>query len=91
MHDRLVRLILKVRVPTTLKMGCRPVLHLSQLFLRRADLDTRFNAISGEWSGTLQVPFVEDSFLDFRDTADEIVETLRIYISLIRYYLRLEG
>jgi hypothetical protein len=91
MHDRFVRLILKVRIPTTLEMWCRPVLHLSQLLLCRPDLDTRINAISGEWSGTLKVPFVEDSFLDFRDTADEIIETLRIYILLIRYYfLRLE-
>ena len=91
MHDRLVRLILKVRIPTALEMRCRPVLHLSQLLLRRTDLYTRFNAISGEWSGTLQVPFIEDSFLDFRDTANEIIETLCICISFIRYYLRFEG
>ena len=78
MHDRLVRLILKVAVPATLEMWSRPLFHLIQFFLGRAYLDAGFDAIGGEWARALKVPFIEDRFLDFRYTADKVVETLGV-------------
>ena len=78
MHDRFVRLILKVAVPATLEMWSRPLLHLTQFFIGRAYLDAGFNAIGGEWTRALEVPFIEDRFLDFRYTADKVVEALGV-------------
>jgi hypothetical protein len=80
MHDRLVRFILKVAVPTTLEMWGRPLLHLREFLLGRTNFDTSLNAIGGKWSSTLEIPFVEDRFLDFWDTADEVVEALSVRI-----------
>jgi hypothetical protein len=80
MHDRLVRFILKVAVPTTLEMWGRPPLHLREFLLGRTNFDTSLNAIGGKRSSTLEIPFVEDRFLDFWDTADEVVEALSVCI-----------
>ena len=82
MHDRFVRFVFKVRVPTTPEVRRRIIVHLLQLFLGRTDFDTSFNAIRSEWARTLQVPFIVDGFLDFRDTTNEIIETLRVYTNL---------
>jgi len=78
MHNRLIRLILKVAIPTTLKVWRRPLFHLLEFLFRRTNLDTRFNSISSERTRTFEVPFVEDSFLDLGNTADEVVETLGV-------------
>ncbi len=79
MHNRFVRFVLKVAVPTTLKVWSRPLLHLLQFLLSRPNLDTSFNSISCERASALDVPFVEDCFLDFWDSADEVVEALGVY------------
>ena len=78
MHNRLVRLILKVAIPPTLKVWRRPFLHLSQFLLSRTNLDTGVNAIGSQWSRAFDVPLIKDRFLDFWDAADEVVEALRI-------------
>ncbi len=80
MHDRLIRLILKVAVPTALKVRSRPLFHLSEFFFSRTDLDTSVNAIGSKWPSALDVPFIEDCFLDFGDTADEVVEAVSVCI-----------
>lgn len=80
MHDWLVRLIFEIAVPTTSKMRGRPAIHLLQFFLSRTDLDASFNAVGSEWSSALEVPLIKDSFLNFRNASDEIVETLGVYV-----------
>ena len=78
MHDRLVRLVLEVAIPATLEMWSRPLLHLLELLLRRPDLNASLDAIGGQWSSAFEVPLIEDSFLDFWNTADEVIEALGV-------------
>jgi hypothetical protein len=78
MHDWLVRFILEVAVPAALEVWSRPRLHLFQLLFSGANFDTSVNAIGGERPCALEVPFIKDCFLNFRDTTDEIVETFGI-------------
>jgi hypothetical protein len=77
-HDWLVGLVLEIAVPTTLEVWSRPRLHLFQLLFSRANLDTSFDAISGKRSCALDVPFIENCFLNFRNTTDEVVETFGV-------------
>jgi hypothetical protein len=74
MHNRLIRLILKIAIPPSPKFLARPAIHHIELFLRRPDLDTGFNAVGGERTRAVDVPLLEDLFLDFGVAADEIVE-----------------
>lgn len=79
MHDRLVGFIFEIRIPSAPKMRSRPAIHFFQLFFSRTDLDASFDAISGKWASTLEVPLIEDSFLDLGNTSNEVVKTLGIY------------
>jgi hypothetical protein len=78
MHNRLVRLVLEVAVPTTPEVWSRPLLHLSEFLFSRPDLDTGLDAIGGKRSSTFDVPFVKDCFLNFRNTSDEVIEALSV-------------
>lgn len=78
MHDWLVRLILKVAIPSTLEVWCRPLLHLGQLLFSWTDLNTSLNAIGSKWAGTLKVPFIENSFLSSWVTSEEVIKTLNV-------------
>lgn len=82
MHDRLVRLILEVAVPTASKFWRRPLVHLGEFLFSWTNLDTSINTIGSEWASALEVPFIEDSFLDFGHTSDEVIEALTAYILL---------
>jgi hypothetical protein len=64
----------------TLKVWSWPLFHLFEFFLSRTNFDTGVDAIGGERSSALDVPFIEDCFLDFWDTADEIVEAFSVCI-----------
>jgi hypothetical protein len=64
-HDGLVGLVLEVRIPSRLEMGCRPRLELLQLFFSRSDLDASVDTIGRQRSGSLEIPFLKDTyFLD---------------------------
>jgi hypothetical protein len=76
MHNRLVRFILEIAVPTTSEVWCRPSLHLSKLILSWANLHTCIDAIRSKGTSTLDVPFVKDLLLNFWNTTDEVVKTL---------------
>jgi hypothetical protein len=75
MHNRLVGFILEVAVPAALEVWSRPRLHLFQLLFSWTNLDTSIDAIGGKWSCALDVPFIENCFLNFRDTTNKVVET----------------
>jgi hypothetical protein len=75
MHDRLVGLVLEIAVPATLEVRSRPRLHLFQLLLSWTNFDTSVDAIGGERSCAFDIPFIKDSFLNFRHTTDEVIET----------------
>jgi hypothetical protein len=75
MHDRLVRFVFEVRVPTALEVWRGPFLHFLQLLLGWTDFNTSFNPISSQWTSTFEIPFIKDSFLDFWDASDEVVKT----------------
>lgn len=79
MHDRLVRFVLKVAVPTAPEVWSRPRIHLIQLLLGWSNFDTSFDAICSKWAGALKVPLIEHGFLDFRNTTNEVIKTLGIY------------
>jgi hypothetical protein len=74
MHNRLIRLILEIAIPASPKLLARPAIHHIELFLRRPDLDTSFNTIRGERTRAVDVPLLEDLFLDFGVAADKVVE-----------------
>lgn len=63
-HDGLIRLILKVRIPAVLEVGSRPILKLLQLFRCWSDLDAGLNTVGSQWTGSLEVPFLEDAYAD---------------------------
>ncbi len=78
MHNRLVRLILKIALPSALEMRGRPRLHLFEFFLGGTNLDSGVNAICSKWACAFDVPFIEDGFLHFGDTTDEVIKTFSV-------------
>lgn len=84
MHDRLVRFMLEVTIPSALEVRSRPSSHLGKLLLGRTDLDTRINTISSERSCSLKVPFFEDLLLGFGISTRKVIEGLRVRLGSIR-------
>jgi len=78
-HNRFVRLVLEIAIPTTLEVWRRPAFNLLQLLCGRTNLDTSVNSVSCQRAGTLQVPFIKDCLLDFGNTAYEVVKTLGVW------------
>jgi hypothetical protein len=60
MHDRLVRLVLEVRLPTLGEVRSGPPLKVFQFLFRWADLDTCVNAVCGKWTCSFQCPLIKD-------------------------------
>lgn len=60
MHDRLVRLVLEVRLPTLGEVRSGPPLEFFQFLLRWADLDTCVDAVRGKRTCSFQGPLIED-------------------------------
>jgi hypothetical protein len=63
MHNRLVRLVLEVRLPALGEMRRRPPLEVLELLLSRSDLDTSLNAVGGKGPCTTLVPLIKDALL----------------------------
>lgn len=80
-HHRLVRLVLKVRLPSRPELRERPAIHLLELSLRRPHLNTSFNAISGKRSSTIDIPLVEDLVLSLLITTDKVIKALDMRLS----------
>jgi hypothetical protein len=59
MHNRLVRLVLEVRLPTLGEVRRRPPLKVLELLLGRSDLDTSLNAVCSKRPSTLLMPFIK--------------------------------
>lgn len=79
-HDRLIRLLLEIAVPTRTEL-----LHviLAQLLLGRPNLDTSVNAISSKWTSTIDIPLVEHPFLNLRITTYEVIKALGVRLGTI--------
>jgi hypothetical protein len=63
-HHRLVRLVLEVGLPACLEVRSRPGLKLFEFGVSRADLDAGFDAIGGQGTGSLDVPFLKDAWIE---------------------------
>jgi hypothetical protein len=77
-HNRLVGLVLKIRVPARAEFLAGPAVHHGEFFLCGPDLDTGFDAVGGERARAVDIPLLEDLFLHFGVAADEIVEGLDV-------------
>jgi hypothetical protein len=75
MHHWLVGLILEIAVPPRPEVGSWPTIHFFEFFLSWPDLYTGIDAIGGEGTCSLEIPFIEDFLLDFWDTAGEVIKT----------------
>jgi hypothetical protein len=84
MHYRLVRLILEIAIPTRSELGTWPAIHHLELFLSRTDLNTSFNAVGRKWTGTVDVPLLENSLLDCRITTCKVVKRLDMWLRAVR-------
>lgn len=78
MHNRLVGLLLEIAVPSTAELLAWPAIHLVQLLLGRADLDTCVDAVGSQGSGTVGIPLVKDCLLNLGNTTDKIVERIDV-------------
>lgn len=81
MHNRFIRLVLKVAIPAALEVWRGPTLHLSKLSFGWSDLHTSVDSIGCEWASALNIPFIEDLLLDFWHATDEVVEAFSTYPS----------
>jgi len=79
MHDRFVRLILEIALPTAIEVWGWPALKFFQLLCRGTNFDTSFDSIGCQRTSTFQVPFVKDCFLNFGNTTHKVIKTLGVY------------
>lgn len=82
MHDGFVGLVFEVAVPARFEVWRGPGFHLAELVFGRADFYARVDAVCGQGAGALEVPFVEDGFLDLWNASDKVVEGLGIYMEI---------
>jgi hypothetical protein len=79
-HDRFVGLIFEIAVPPRAELWTRPLVHHVKFFFCRAYLNASFDTICGERSGAVNVPLLEDAFLDCWIAASKVIE--RLYVRL---------
>jgi hypothetical protein len=79
-HDRFVGLIFEIAVPSRAELWTRPLVHHVKFFFCRAYLNASFDTICGERSGAVNVPLLEDAFLDCWIAASKVIE--RLYVRL---------
>lgn len=77
-HDRLVGLVLEVRVPSRAELRAWPAIHLLEFVLSWTDLDTCIDTIGRKWTGTVDVPLIEDLVLGLLVTTHEVIEALNV-------------
>jgi hypothetical protein len=82
-HNRLVRLVLEVRVPTGAELLARPAVHHVELLLGRPDLNTSLDTVGGQWTSTVDVPLLEDLLLDLGVAAYKVVERLDVRLCAV--------
>lgn len=82
-HDRLVRLVLEVRVPSRAELRAGPAVHLSELIFGWADLDPSLDTVSRKRASAVDIPLVENFLLGLLVSANEVVETLDVRLSTI--------
>ena len=78
MHDRLVRLVFEVAVPSRFERTERSLFNLLDFFLCGPKLDAGFNTVGGERASAISVPLGKDLLLDCRVSTDEVVKGLAI-------------
>jgi hypothetical protein len=85
MHDRLVRFIFEVLVPSTLgdKLGRGPLRHLIQLRLGWSGLHARLDTICCKRTGAFEVPLVEDPPLGLGIASSEVIKRLSVWCSAV--------
>jgi len=82
-HDRLVWLVLEVRVPTRAELGARPAVHLLELLLGGADLDTSIDTVGSKRTGTVDLPLLEDLLLDLGIATDKVIKGLDVRLRAV--------
>lgn len=83
MHDWLVGLILEVAVPTRAEFLAWPAVHHLELFLGGSDLHTSVNTVGRQWASAINVPLVEDFFLNLWIASDEVIERLNTRLGAV--------
>lgn len=79
-HHWLIWFVLEVRIPPTTKLRGWPLLHILKFLFRGSNLDSSINAVGCQWTGALDIPFLEHLFLDFRISSNEIIEGLHLWL-----------
>jgi hypothetical protein len=82
-HNRLVRLVLEVRVPTRAELLAGPAVHHRKFLFCRPDLHTSFDTVGGERTGAVDVPLLKDLFLDFGVAADKVIEGFDVWFGAV--------
>jgi len=77
-HDGLVGLVLEVRVPTRAELRARPAVHLLELLLGWANLDTSIDTVGGERTSSVDLPLLEDLLLDLWVATDKVIKGLDV-------------
>jgi hypothetical protein len=73
-HNGLVGLVLEVRVPARAELLAWPAVHHLEFFLSGSDLDTSLDTVGSERTSAVDIPLLEDLFLDLGVTTDEVIE-----------------
>lgn len=79
MHYGLVRLVLEVAVPSGPEFFARPAVHHVKFFLGWSNLDTGLDTICRQWTSSIDIPLVEDLFLDLGIPSDKVIEGLDMW------------
>lgn len=82
-HDGLVRLIFEVAVPARAEFRAWPLVHHVKLGFCGSNLDTGFNAICCKWTSAVNVPLVEDTFLNCGIATSEVVERFDMWLRTV--------
>lgn len=82
-HHWFVGLVFEITVPTASKVWSRPRIHFIEFFLGWPNFNSSLDSICSQWTCSFEIPFVEDSLLDFRDTSGEVVKTFGVGLGTV--------
>lgn len=83
MHHRLVRFVLEIAVPSALEFWGRPFPHFFELLFRGTNLHTGLDAIGCQRAGAVDIPLVEDLFLNLGVTPNKVIKRLGVRLSTV--------
>lgn len=83
-HDGLVGLVLEVAVPALDELREGRSGHVIQILLVRSPLDSSFDSIRCQRTSAVQLPLVEDLFLDLFIATGKIIKRLRLRLGAVQ-------